>query len=71
MENVRFEVQGDQLVIAIDPGYEIGESASGKSVLIATTGGNIPVPVPGCEGLVIGMNVYRPVQVGRKARRAR
>lgn len=69
MENIEFEVQGDQLMIAIDLSQELGQSSSGKSVIIATTGGN--VSVPGHEEVKIGLNVYRPVVVARPARRFR
>lgn len=69
MQNIRFEVQGDQLMIVIDLSQELGQSNSGKSVVIASTGGN--VSVPGYEEVKIGVNVYRPVQAGRAARRFR
>jgi len=69
MENIEFEVQGDQLMIVIDLSQEQGESASGKSVIIATTGGN--VSVPGHEAVKIGLNVYRPVAAARPVRRFR
>ena len=45
MQNVEFEVQGDRLVITVDLSQELGVSSSGKSVIIATTGGNV-----GCLG---------------------
>ena len=67
MQNVKFQVEGDQLVIVVDLSQQVGESASGKSVIIATTGGN--VVVPGCEELKIGLNVYRPQQVKKTVRR--
>ncbi len=67
MQNVTFEVQGDQLMIVVDLSQEVGESASGKSVIIATTGGN--VAVPGCEDIKVGLNVYRPQQVNKTVRR--
>ncbi|HEY6406504.1 MAG TPA: hypothetical protein VIY29_03440 [Ktedonobacteraceae bacterium] len=67
MQNVEFEVQGEQLVITIDLSQELGTSASGKSVIIATTGGN--VGVPGWEDVKVGLNVYRPQQVGRSSGR--
>ena len=67
MQNVEFEVEGDQLVIRIDLGQELGESSSGKSVIIATTGGN--VAVPGREAVKVGLNVYRPQQVSYTSRR--
>ena len=67
MQNVEFQVEGDQLVIVVDLSQELGESASGKSVIIATTGGN--VAVPGCEDIKVGLNVYRPQQVNKTVRR--
>jgi len=33
-----------QLIIRIDLNQELGVSSSGKSVIIATTGGNVAVP---------------------------
>ena len=67
MYNVEFEVQGDQLIIRIDLHQELGVSSSGKSTIIATTGGN--VAVPGWEAVKVGLNVYRPQQVDRTSRR--
>ena len=52
------EVQGEVLVIRVDLTKEYGLSGSGKSVIIASTGGNIAVP--GREEVKIGLNVYRP-----------
>ena len=68
MYNVEFEVQGDQLLIRIDLSQELGVSSSGKSVIIATTGGN--VEVPGWEAVKVGLNVYRPQQAERSRRMA-
>jgi hypothetical protein len=67
MENIAFEVQGDQLVIVVDLSQELYQSASGKSMIVATTGGN--VSVPGHEQIKIGLNIYRPVSSVRPARR--
>ena len=67
MQNIVFEVQGDRLVIVVDLSQEQGLSASGKSVIIATTGGN--VSVPSFEEVKIGLNVYRPAQVQKNGRR--
>ncbi len=67
MQNVEFEVRGDRLVITVDLSQELGVSSSGKSVIIATTGGN--VAVPGWEDVKVGLNVYRPQQAGRISRR--
>ena len=44
MQNVEFELEGDQLVIRVDLSQELGVSSSGKSVIVATTGGNVAVP---------------------------
>ncbi len=67
MQNVEFEVESDQLIIRVDLSQELGESSSGKSVIITTTGGN--VAVPGREAVKVGLNVYRPQQAGRTSRR--
>ena len=66
MQNVAFEVEGDQLVIRIDLSQELGESSSGKSVIIATTGGNVAVPER--EAVKVGLNVYRSQQVSSTSR---
>ena len=57
-QNVEMKVQGNTLVITVDLSKTYGTSASGKSVLIASTGGNIAVP--GREEVKVGLNVYRP-----------
>ena len=67
MQNVEFELEGEQLIIRIDLSQELGVSSSGKSVIIATTGGN--VAVPGWEAVKVGLNVYRPQQADRISRR--
>jgi hypothetical protein len=56
--NVGVEVQGTTLVITIDLQKSFGPSGSGKSIIVASTGGSIPVP--GCEEIKVGLNVYRP-----------
>jgi len=61
--NMRFaEDRPSVLVIEVDLSQEHGESGSGKSVIIASTQGN--VPAPGESGVMVGLNVYRPL--GRK-----
>ncbi len=67
MQNIELEVQGNTLMIMIDLSQELGVSASGKSMIIATTGGN--VTVPGTDEIKLGLNVYRPQSVGRTGRR--
>lgn len=57
-QNVEMKVQGEKLVITVDLARSLGPSGSGKSMIIASTGGN--VSVPGHEAVKIGLNVYRP-----------
>ena len=57
-ENVQMRLEGSILVIEIDLSQSLGLSSSGKSEIIASTGGNISVP--GQEEVKIGLNVYRP-----------
>ena len=58
-QNVEMKLQGDKLVITVDLSKSFGQSGSGKSVIIGSTGGN--VAVPGREEVKVGLNVYRPV----------
>lgn len=58
MDNVKMEVKGDVLNIAINLKAQGKPSSSGKSQVIATTSGN--AAVPGAEGVKIGLNCYRP-----------
>ena len=58
MENVNIKLENNKAIIEIDLTKELGPSASGKSVVIATTRGN--VPIPGAETYKLGVNCYRP-----------
>ena len=49
--------EGNILTIKIDLSKEFGPSASGKTIIIASTGGN--VTIPGHEEAKVGLNVYR------------
>lgn len=57
MVNMTMKVKGSILTIEVDLSQENGASASGKSIVIATTGGN--QDVPGAEGVKIGLNIYK------------
>ena len=57
MKNVEMGVDHGKLVITVDLTKELGPSSSGKSVIIATTEGN--VDVPSAPNVKIGLNVYR------------
>lgn len=56
MDNVKLTVKGNVLHIEIDLKKRGKESASGKSVSVASTRGN--VAVPGHEDIKLGLNVY-------------
>ena len=56
MKNVELEVEGNILTIKVDLTREFGRSSSGKTIIIASTEGN--VTIPGREEK-IGLNVYR------------
>ena len=57
MKNVEMQLKGDILTIRVDVTKEFGPSASGKTIIIATTEGNIPIPEK--DDVKIGLNVYR------------
>ena len=58
-QNVELQVKDGKLVITVDLSKSFGVSGSGKSTIIASTGGN--VSVPGQESVKVGLNVYRPL----------
>ena len=57
MKNIELKVEHGKLIITVDLSQELGPSASGKSVMIATTEGN--VDVPGASDVKMGLNVYK------------
>ena len=56
MKNVELSVDGTILTIRVDLSKEIGPSSSGKTIIVASTEGNVAVP-----GRLekVGLNVYR------------
>jgi hypothetical protein len=56
MKNVELTVEGNILTIKVDLSKSYGPSASGKTIIIATTEGNINVLE---REEKIGLNVYR------------
>ena len=55
-KNVSMEVKGNILTISVDISKTFGKSGTGKSVIIGTTAGN--VPLNNREDIKIGLNVY-------------
>lgn len=58
MKNIEIRVEKNILVIKVDLTKEHGPSASGKTIIIASTEGN--VSVPNHDEVKIGLNVYKP-----------
>lgn len=57
MKNVEMSVDGNILTIKVDLTKDFGPSASGKTIIIASSEGN--QSIPGKEALKIGLNVYK------------
>jgi hypothetical protein len=56
-KNVELSAEGNTLIIKVDLSKDFGASKSGKTVVIASTEGNISVP--GMPNAKIGLNVYK------------
>lgn len=56
MKNVDMKVSGNILTITVDITKQFGLSSSGKSIIIASTEGN--VSVEGHEEVIVGLNIY-------------
>ena len=57
MKNVEMNLEGNILTIKVDITKEFGPSSSGKTIIIASTEGNIPIPDK--DDVKIGLNVYK------------
>ena len=57
MKNVEMTVTGTTLTIKVDLSKEFGLSASKKSIIIASTEGNMSIE--GAEDKKIGLNIYK------------
>jgi hypothetical protein len=57
MKNCEMKLNGNILTITVDISKEYGKSASGKSIIIGLTEGNVSIPDK--EDIKIGLNVYR------------
>lgn len=56
MKNVTMRRDGAKLILEIDLSLEMGPSKSGKTIIVASTDGNIKVPE---SDVVVGLNAYR------------
>jgi ABC-type molybdate transport system ATPase subunit len=57
MKNVEMKMEDNILIVKVDLTKEFGPSASGKTIIIASTEGNISIPDK--EKIKIGLNVYK------------
>ena len=57
MKNVEMSIDGNILTIKVDLNKDFGPSASGKTIIIASSEGN--QSIPGKEAVKIGLNVYK------------
>jgi hypothetical protein len=57
MKNIEMAIEDNVLVKKVDLTKELGPSASGKNIIIASTEGN--VSIPGRDDAKVGLNVYR------------
>lgn len=56
MKNVELKVEGNILTIKVDMTKDFGPSSSGKTIIIASTEGNVSLPE---REEKIGLNIYR------------
>jgi len=56
MKNVQMAVDGNILTITVDLSKEFGPSSSGKTIIVASTEGNVSIPD---REEKVGLNVYR------------
>jgi len=57
MKNVEMKIENNILTIQVDLTKEFGPSSSGKTIIIASTEGNVSIPEN--EAAKIGLNVYK------------
>jgi hypothetical protein len=59
MKNVQMEVKGNNLIITVDLTQDHGPSKSGKTIVVASTLGNVSVPGEEFSHIKMGLNVYK------------
>lgn len=60
LDNIKLTTHGDLLRIEIDLSRELGPSSSGKSMIVATTRGNVEIPGHPDPDLKLGLNLFKP-----------
>jgi hypothetical protein len=56
MKNIEMTIEGETLTIKVDLSKDFGPSKSGKTIIIASSEGNVSVPE---RDEKIGLNIYR------------
>lgn len=59
VKNVEMTVDGNTLIIKVDLTREFGPSSSGKTIIVASTEGNQPIPD---REEKVGLNVFKKAQ---------
>jgi hypothetical protein len=59
MQNVQISTKANVITITIDTDLTLGDSKSGKTVLIATTGGNQAIALPDGRQIKLGVNCFQ------------
>lgn len=59
MKNCEMKLTGSILTITIDVSKDFGKEPTGKSLIVASTEGYVPIPKK--DDIKIGLNVYKKV----------
>jgi len=59
MKNCEMKLTGNILTITVDISKDFGKSSSAKSIIIASTEGNVSIPEK--DDIKIGLNIYKKV----------
>ena len=63
MRNIEMKLEGDSLLIQIDLSKEYGTSRSGRTIIVASTEGSVPIPFPDVpDGLSLNATLYKSIQ---------
>lgn len=58
--NVEVEFKGDKMIVTVDLSKENGQSSTGKNIKIASTGGNMLLPIANSKApTYLGLNCYK------------
>ena len=57
-KNVSMRIDDTKLVIEVDLTRDFGKSKSGKTIIVASSEGNVSLPKP-YEHMKIGLNIYK------------